>query len=215
MRRRRDTRPTVIYWLTDTRTGVPFYCGKTVLLPERRLLAHRYDAKNGTTRVNVRVRECGEHIRVDTMEVVPTGADWGAREKWWISTLRIINPNCCNTVDGGAGVPGRIPSEETREKMSAWQRGRKLTSEHREKIRQIMLGKTWPTERIERMRANKRGISPSPEARAKISAANRGRPSKYKGVPRTDEVKAKISAATTGKLKRVRRVVPPCPVPLP
>jgi len=200
MRRRPNNRPTVIYWLVDARTGVPFYCGKTVLEPAQRLYAHRQEARTGARPVHAKVRECGEHVRMDRVDTVPVGGNWVDREKFWIRVLRAVNTNCCNVADGGAGTPGRIVSTESREKMSAWQRGRKLTPEHRAKIREFMTGRTWPAERVERMRAKMKGRRLSPEHCAKISENNRGRPNKLKGVPRSTEIKAKISAANKGRI---------------
>lgn len=203
MRRRKNTRLTFIYWLVDTRTGVPFYCGKTVLTPKHRLLTHRYDARKGTTRVNIKVRECGEHVRIDTVEVVPVGGDWGSREKHWIAVLREQHPaEYCNTVNGGAGCPGRIPTAEQREKMSAWQQGRKLTPEHREKIRAARTGTKWKPESIAKMRATKTGYVFSAEHRANISAAKKGKP----GQPHTAERRAKISTANKGKKRTLETV---------
>jgi hypothetical protein len=140
MAHRPHTRPTSIYWLVDTRTNVPFYCGKTVLPLQKRLICHLYEAAQGTRRVHAKVRECGGHLRIHLMETVPTDGDWGAREKRWIFLLRETNPEACNTANGGAGAPGRIVSEETRAKMSAWQIGRKLSNEHRAKISAFLTG---------------------------------------------------------------------------
>src|SRR5437764_584158 len=108
MRRRKDDRPTLIYWLVDTRTNTPFYCGKTVLPLHQRFAQHKYEAANGDRAVHVKVRECGDHIQIHLMETVPISGDWSAREKRWIWLLRQQYPDACNTNDGGAGCPGRI-----------------------------------------------------------------------------------------------------------
>ncbi len=44
------------------------------------------------------------------------------------------------------------------------------------------------------------GHAVSDETKQKISMANKGRPSKYKGISRTDEVKTKISESLSGKV---------------
>lgn len=59
------------------------------------------------------------------------------------------------------------------------------TAEVLEKMRKAHLGK-------------KRGPA-SPERKAKISAANKGRPSRFKGIPLSEETKRKISAAKKGR----------------
>ena len=43
------------------------------------------------------------------------------------------------------------------------------------------------------------GGKPSDEVRKKIGEANRGRPSKYKGIPRSEEIRARISLGRRGK----------------
>lgn len=208
MARRPSTRSTVIYWLVDTRTGVPFYCGKTVCDPSRRLSQHRCTAVNSPNRpISVAIASCGENIRIDIMEVVPADGDWSAREKFWISTLRLINPNCCNTNAGGSGCSGLVHSPESRAKMSraalkrsdetrakisaalrgrkmtsesiekgaAARRGRKMSAETRVKMSLAKLGKKLSSEHIEKISAFQRGKVVSAETRAKMSIAQRAR----------------------------------------
>lgn len=235
MARRKNTRPTFIYWLADTRTGVPFYCGKTVLPLHQRLACHRYEAAHGTRRVHQKVRECGEHIRIDHVEIVAVGDDWSAREKFWIRILRGINSDCCNAADGGAGAPGWIPTAEQRAKIVATWKGRKHSPETRAKISAFLTGRKRSPESVAKSAAGVRGKKHSAESIANMRAAQRARPPRG---PHTPEHCAKISAANKGKkrseetLKRMReaecstrfkpgqrphnaRKIPPCPVPLP
>lgn len=208
-----DTRPTTIYWLVDMLTKVPFYCGKTVLPPHKRLACHKYDARKGTTRVNVKVRECGEHIQIYQMESVPVGGDWSAREKRWIVLLRHINPNCCNTNAGGAGMPGWVPTAETRAKLSAMFKGRSTHSaETRAHLSAIGMGRKRSPESVEKGRKTNAGFKHTPDVLARLSAVQKARYAgergdelrsaiglRRKGVIASDETRAKQSAAHTGR----------------
>lgn len=195
MARRPNTRPTLIYWLVDTRTGIPFYCGKTVLSLCKRLVCHRYEATNGERRVHVKVRECGEHISIHEMESVPPDGDWVAREKRWIYILRETHPDICNTADGGAGAPGRIVSDETRAKLSEIFKGKSTHSaETRAYLSVIGMGRKRSLESVERSAAGNRGSKHSPESREKMSAAQKAR---YVG-PRGDELRLQIGLRRKG-----------------
>lgn len=195
VRRRPITRPTSIYWLIDSRTNEPFYCGKTVLPLHQRLANHKYEAAHGDRAVHRRVRACGEQFSIHLVETVPAGGDWGEREKRWIYVLRQAFDNVCNTADGGAGTPGRVVSPETRAKIIKANTGRKHSPETRAKISQFLTGRKWKPESIAKMRATKLGYVFTPEHRAAISTAKKGKP----GQPHTDERRAKISKANKGK----------------
>jgi hypothetical protein len=134
MPRRKNTKPTLIYFLLDARPkklaagwpmGEPFYCGKTVDSAEARLSSHRFDARKWPNRrISKRIAECGEHVRAQVMETVPLDADWIAREKRWIELLRFSFPGGTNVSDGGDGSPGYVHTEESRAKMRAKSRTR-------------------------------------------------------------------------------------------
>lgn len=116
--RRADDRPTTIYWLIDTRSGLPFYCGKTVFSAERRFAQHQCAAINGArTPTSKRIRACGDGIRIHIVEVVPVGGDWQYREQSWIRVLRGSFPDCTNVADGGQGAAGVIHSTRSRANM--------------------------------------------------------------------------------------------------
>jgi group I intron endonuclease len=80
-----------------------------------------------------------------------------------------------NLTDGGEGTVGYIPSEETREKMRAKKLGRKLTSEHCQKISESNKGRVFTT-----------------ETREKISKKSKGRQT-WLGKNLTEEHKEKLS----------------------
>src|ERR1700756_1258235 len=123
MPRRKNDRFTFIYWIADTRPeviaqgfalGKPFYCGKTVYEPEKRLFDHMgRDSRRFPHRpIAKRLVECNGHVAIRVMEEVPVGEDWAARERYWISVIRRLYPDCVNVADGGEGGAGCIPSEE-------------------------------------------------------------------------------------------------------
>lgn len=175
MPRQRNKRPTTIYWLVDTRTGLPFYCGKTMLGVEARLCMHKYDALRYPHRpCAARMRECGDHVRVYIVAVIPVGEDWAAAERRSIWVLRTHFSDCVNVASGGQGSPGNVHTAATREKISAAKIGKPKSADHRSKLRAANLGKKL-----------------SPETRAKMSASRLG-------TSLSDDIKAKVSAARTG-----------------
>jgi hypothetical protein len=211
-----NTRPTSIYWLIDIRpetisagwiNGKPFYCGKTIEETNRRLIGHRFVAKRYPNRLtSKRIVACGAHVRIQTMEIVPFADNWQAREKRWIWLLRGSFSDTTNVSDGGDGVPGMIPSEKTRAKISAGRKGwspsdetrarmsaakQRMSSETRAKIGVISRNRSPET----RARMSASALNRSPEYRLKISIAKRGK-------PHSDETRAKISASLTGKRRK-------------
>lgn len=136
MPRRKNTRPTIIYWLLDTRPeiiakgwliGEPFYCGKTVDTTERRLHGHRADAATRPFgKVSARILECGDFVRIETMEIVPPDQDWCERERHWISVIRFSFPDSVNVSDGGSRSPGWVPTaEQIARTVAGTRRGRR------------------------------------------------------------------------------------------
>ena len=98
---------------------------------------------------------------------------------------------------------GKKISDETRAKMSASQRARpfhhKHTDEAKLKISLGNTGKKRTPEQIKRMIEAHVGLVVSEETKRKISIANTGRKSHYKGVARDPAIGAKIRET---KLKR-------------
>jgi hypothetical protein len=78
-------------------------------------------------------------------------------------------------------------SEEHCAKISAAQKGKKLTAEHCAKISAAQIGNT-----------KAKGYKHSEEAKAKMSAAKKGKKPWIKGKKHSEETKAKISAAGKG-----------------
>jgi hypothetical protein len=206
MPRQKNTKDTCIYWLVDTRpetlltnpAGLPFYCGKTVKAPNSRLWTHFQTARKHPNRpISIRLNQCGEHVRIQLMEIVPADGNWAERERSWIRVTRFAFPGCVNVSDGGDGAPGNIPNAETRAKISAANKGRKQSPEHLAKLSASRKGRRLTPEHREKVGAYFRGRPGKPhtkEARAKISSAHHGR-------KQTPETIAARAAANTGKTR--------------
>lgn len=99
-------------------------------------------------------------------------------EPKWIQKLKDDGHELYNLTEGGDGIPGLTHSDETRRKMSESQRGKKLTEDAKQKIREANLGK-----------------SHSDETRKKLSEINRGKPKP----PRTEEHCRKLREAAQAR----------------
>lgn len=98
-----------------------------------------------------------------------------------------------NMTDGGDGIIGRPKfnhSEETKIKMSLAAKGRIISENQKEKIRNIRLGSKHSQETINKISFNSKNISD--ETRTKLSNA-------HKGKKLTEEHKTKMSKARVGK----------------
>lgn len=154
MPRRPNTKSTSIYWLVDTRTGLPFYCGKTVKNPNQRLIEHKSNSPRHPNRpLCARLIELGDNVHIQVIMVVPCGEDWREAERRWIWRLRSIYLNIVNISNGGDGTPGYIPTPETRAKMRAAKLGRPRTPETRAKIAIASAGRKHTAETRAKMSA--------------------------------------------------------------
>lgn len=195
MRIKNTTRPTYIYWLIDMRpeiiaagwhSGYPFYCGKTVKSVAKRFAQHKYAAQHAPVgQISERLHLCGEHIRVETMEIIPAGQNWVEREKHWIKILRFSFPDNCNVSAGGSGSPGYSPTPEVRAKQSAALTGRQLSPEHVAKMRE----RRHTDGAKEKIRNSLLGVKHTDERRRNISLAVKGKKQK----PRSPEHCARIA----------------------
>lgn len=187
--RRKETRPTSIYWLVDTRTNTPFYCGKTVQKIEHRLHKHKSDISVNPHRpISKKLSECKENVRICVVEVVPAADDWTVREKHWIALLRKSFPDVVNIADGGQGVSGYIPTEATRQKLTIVNRRKAADPAFRARLSIACTGRRYSDETKAKVGAAHKGKTISPEHRAILSAA-------HKGKPKSAEQRAKMSAS--------------------
>lgn len=211
MRRNPNTRPTLIYWLFDTRpetispewpNGKPFYCGKTVDSLIGRLRDHFKDAKRWPgRRTAMMVTDCGrEQLDIRLIETVPSSRDWVEREKFWIRTIRSLNPNATNIATGGQGPVGYIPTDAQRERSRTTMLGNKNakgtvpTPAARAAVADSNRTRIVSIETRDKMRASHRG-SPSLEERERIAASLRGK-------KHTDERRANMRNAALARHAR-------------
>lgn len=197
MPRRKNTKPTAIYWLLDIRPeviasgqvqGQPFYAGKTVQKTETRLKRHLYAAvKKPYGKVGARILECGEHVRIATLEIVPVEGDWVAREKHWIAFSRRLYPDIMvNVTEGGQGSPGVIPSAkalanmrdaqnrpEVKAKASATSKAMWADPPHRAKASAAMKAALADPVCLAKRTAAWKSAMSAPEARARRSTASK------------------------------------------
>ncbi len=132
----------VIYLLWDPRNGDIRYVGQTKR-PARRLYCHqRAENKKGHC-VNWERSLAHEGLSCAWAIVEDGLADDEAneRERWWIAYGRSCGWPLTNLSDGGDGPWGYNPSPEHREKIGKANRGKRHSTEARERIRQGALGR--------------------------------------------------------------------------
>jgi hypothetical protein len=105
--------------------------------------------------------------------------------------------NLYNQTEGGDGVSGYKHSEESKQKMRNFQKGRLKSPEHKRKISEAMKGKTKSVDHIQKIADSKRGVKLAPcsqERKDKISKSLKGR-------KLSDEVRKKMSEAAKRRRK--------------
>ena len=171
----------IIYLLTNTVNGKQ-YVGQTSYGLEKRWREHCQDARRGFPRYLYNaIRKYGPDAFTYEILEHTTIEDVNARETYWISELKTLEHGY-NMTEGGGGVRGWVPSEDTRAKMSAAKTGKTFSAETRAKLRAALTGKTH-----------------SAETRAKMSAARSGENNPNYGKTHSAETRAKLSAANIGK----------------
>ena len=126
---------TYIYTLSDPRTGVVRYVGKSNN-PKSRYTRHMGEARDNQV--------CHRHFWIASLSaagVKPTLSVieecpreiWQEREVYWIAFYRAAGNDLVNRSDGGDGAAGCVTSEETRRKISIANTGKKDTPEARKR----------------------------------------------------------------------------------
>ena len=100
-------------------------------------------------------------------------------EIYYIKELNTKVPYGYNMTDGGGGMSGFTVSDETKRKISEWNKGKKLSNETKIKIsdaqkgeKHYMYGKHLSEEHKRKISKGKKGKKHSEEAKNKISEAN-------------------------------------------
>lgn len=215
-----------IYALCDPRTGEIRYVGKTINIQER--LKGHCGGKVGTYKANwiAGLRLLGLKPVVEVLDVVENSddEDWQEEERFWIAYLRFLGCRLTNLDSGG--MAGKRPCLQTRKKMSASRVGHPISAHQRAVLLAISTGRKMKPEWIAtrkasigvfrhcegtklKMRLSHMGKQHTPEAKAKISAAHKGRVysqetiekqrASHLGKRHTEASKAKLSAAGKGR----------------
>ena len=163
--------------------GDPFYVGKGF-----GYRSHKFSTRNRHHK-NV-VAKCGGKESIEIL-IFPRDSERDAfdDEMKWIQVLREAGYELANKTDGGDGIHGFHHSNETRTKMSQSQKGRKPTAETIAKIKAN--NKAGTPEVRAKMSAAARGRTLSFEHRKRIGTSQKGRP----GKPHTEASKEKIRLA--------------------
>lgn len=178
-----------IYVIENTRNRKP-YVGQTINSAKRRFAQHMTELRLGR-HPNSHMQKAYESGDTFDFRVVIVCEDFYADfyESELIETLGGINGNAMYNQKHG-GSRGRL-SEETKLKISIGNKGKTISEEHKELIRQSKLGSIpW-----------NKGKPRTEETKRKIGESKLGSTPWNKGIPRTEETKRKISDVHRGKFE--------------
>jgi group I intron endonuclease len=165
----------IIYKVTNLING-KIYIGKTVRSLARRKRAHFASAFNRgyRSRFHAAIKKYGkENFKWEIIDRCLFVETLSELESHYIKLFNCMAPHGMNLTAGGEGVVGMRHSAETRERIAAAMRGRKVSDETRARCSVAQCNK-------------------SPETRAKLSAA-------HKGKVLSAETRIKLSIINTGK----------------
>jgi group I intron endonuclease len=108
----------------------------------RRLTTHRCNAReHAKTPVQFWMLKYGlDNIEIVELERADDKSHLNVLEQFWIAQMRDLNP-MLNVTAGGDGAEGAKHTEQSKAKISAANRGRVKTAEHRANISEGMKGK--------------------------------------------------------------------------
>jgi hypothetical protein len=206
-----------IYGLTDPRTDEIHYIGQSssgMRRPEWHGLPSvlKLAKTSPKTEWVKSLVAAGVQYGVVVLERVADRRELDATECRWIAHGRRLNWPLKNLTDGGDGRKGFIPSMEERARISQALTGHPVSEETRAKMSAALRGKRMPP----RTEAHRAALSAaqigkvvSTETRAKLRAARLGR----KGPPCSPETRAKMSAAHKARFlakQAAKAGAPPC-----
>ena len=195
------------------------YVGQTRGSVATRFCRHRASANAGSDlAIHRAMRKYGnENFRVEVLDSCDSQSQLNELEQYYIKLFGTLAPlgHGYNMTPGGDGLSGFTMSLESKLKMSLAKKGKRLSEEHKAKIKFSIRNIARPerTPRPPKVRLSTKGRKFSEEHKAKLSAAKKGKTpwNKGKGLPKeirprvdrvmSEETKAKISAAKRGKHK--------------
>lgn len=196
-------RMTRIYTLSDPRDGAVRYVGKTCMSLRKRLRDHIREADSGRWRSHSArwIRSLSALGLAPLMQQIDTahGDAWVEIETYHIAKYRADGASLTNITAGGEGMMGWNPSPETRAKMSAAKKGKRLgippSPQTIAALRLANTGKVIPDKQKAAQSAKMTGRKASAETKAKMSVTRKGRPSG----PMSLETRAKLSLAAIAR----------------
>lgn len=168
----------VIYGLLDPRTDEIRYIGKSSS-GLKRPYSHfkpgslqKDDTHKG--RWLKKLTSEGVTCRILILEEVLETDDLSDRERWWISFGRSEGWPLTNLTEGGEGLSGMVFSQEHRAKISASNKGRRLTEETKTKLSAVAKGRRLSDDHKKKLLASRPTVV-SEETRKKLGAVHRGK----------------------------------------
>lgn len=185
------TTPTYIYGLVDPRNQAIRYIGKSVN-PKARFAAHltQYSLKQRSHKNNWinGLLKLGLKPELEIIDEIDERDDWAAEEIRWIARLRNLAPGyppLTNATDGGEGIVGYRWTEEAKQRKSAAQtgvpmppgtgakisaanRGRRKTAEHRAHLGEGQQNRWKKSSEEERQKMLNNLRTPLPEEKLKL-----------------------------------------------
>jgi group I intron endonuclease len=185
-----------IYCITNLFNG-KYYIGQTIQGLNQRY--NRHCRANTNLHLKSAIKKYGRKNFViePLVENIQTQEDLDNLERLWILSTRSYDRKVGYNIELGGKGRGKV-SDESKAKISAFNKGKILSPETRAKMSASMKGKTHSPETRKKISDSKKGKNkgkiPSPETRAKISASGKGRFC-------SPETRKKISASNKGKNK--------------
>ena len=187
--------------LVDPRSGQPFYVGKGT---GNRCYSHENEAKYYVKRKSLKLGKIRKLLSLGMSPVIVKVEDNVSDKQaidlecFLIAEMRDSGIPLTNMTDGGDGAQGYKHTEEHKDKMRQLFVGRVFTSNHLQKMRKPKS----PGGRINiALARNTTSYRPSEETKRKTSEALKGRPSPRKNSTLTAEARAKISLMNKGLVK--------------
>ena len=211
-----------IYRIKNLETGM-IYVGQTSQPFGKRWRKHRWELDSGCHHNDHLQNSYNKHgldaFEFKALEVIPQGDMSDGEFLDYMNEREVILidendafSNGYNKTEGGGGSGGHRHTTETKAKMVAANKGKKLsedhkanlskamkgikkTDEHKASLSKAQKGKKHTTETIAKMAKSRKGRACSEESKAKISKT-------LMGHKISKETKAKISASLTGKRRK-------------
>ena len=209
----------IIYKITNQING-KLYVGQAAGTLKGRKYHHIRDAlvNNSKCAIHNAIRKYGvENFKFKTLFICDSKADMNKKEKETIKTMKSKRPIGYNLTDGGEGAFGYKHTEESKIKISAANKGRKMSKEEKERRKKTHSHAKMSEELKETLRklSKKRkmtaeqkvimsrlGKKHSAETKAKMSKVRKGK-SINLGKKATLETRLKLSAAHKGHCRNL------------